>query len=287
MHYLCMTLQEIVSLFYYFNNVRSSDLLSKEWCDMVFDGRNKEYGAYRLREQTGARYRYVMTILLGTLASCILIWGGMSLYFHLLAAHNMKEAEDAFAQKPSDLKEGYKVKFLSTARQVPSQRMSPNAKSAAHPRIVDGLPPLETIGVEGPVTYDPGDKVITTPIVDTTGIHDETLPLAKQKIVPTEQISLMPEFPGGMRAFMRWMDEHIVYPNSCIRNNQQGSITISFIVDTDGKAIDFEVKNAFDTQIYRSAMNALKSMPKWKPGTDDQGNPTQVKITMPVDFKLG
>lgn len=46
------------------------------------------------------------------------------------------------------------------------------------------------------------------------------------------------------------------------------------------------MKNAFDTQIFRSAMNALKSMPKWKPGTDEHGNPTQVKITMPIDFKL-
>lgn len=253
---------------------------------MVFSNRNKEYGAYKLREQTGARYRRVLTIILGTLTCVGIIHGGTALYLHIMAARNMKAAEDAFAQKPTDLKEGYKVKFLATARQVPSQRMSPNAKSAAHPKIVDGLPPLESIGIEGPITYDPGDKVITTPLVDTTGIHDETLPLAKQKIVPTEQVSLIPEFPGGMRAFMRWMDEHIVYPTSCINRQLQGSITISFIVDADGNITDYDVKNAFDTQIFRSAMNALKSMPKWKPGTDEHGNPTQVRITMPIDFKL-
>lgn len=253
---------------------------------MIFECRNKEYGAYKLREQTGTRYRYVLTILLGSLALLASVCGGTSLYLHILAARNMKAAEDAFAQKPTDLKEGYKVKFLATARQAPSQKMSPNAKSAAHPKIVDGLPPLETIGIEGSITYDPDDKVITTPIVDTTNIHDETLPLAKQKIVPTEQVSLMPEFPGGLRAFMKWMDEHIVYPSTCINKKEEGVITISFIVSEEGYATDFEVKNAFNTQIFRSALNALKSMPKWKPATDEQGNPTKVKITMPIEFKL-
>lgn len=267
--------------------MHTSEILSKEWCDIVFEGRNKEYGAYKLREQAGARYRRVLTILGGALAAFALLKGTAAVYTHIITARNMKEASDAFAQKPAELKEGYKVKFLATARQAPSVRMAPGAKSAM-PKIVDGEPPLETIGQNGPIDYTPDDKdVITTPLVDTTGIHDETLPIVKQKIVPTEKVSEMPEFPGGMRAFMRWMDQHIIYPASCIRDKQQGSITISFIVSSEGYATDFEVKNAFNPQIYQAAMNALKRMPKWKPGTDEQGNPTPVKITMPVDFKLG
>lgn len=61
---------------------------------------------------------------------------------------------------------------------------------------------------------------------------------------------------------------------------------LSFIVGTDGYAKDFEVKNAFDTQIYRAALTALKSMPQWKPGTDATGTPTPVKISLAVEFKL-
>jgi periplasmic protein TonB len=52
-----------------------------------------------------------------------------------------------------------------------------------------------------------------------------------------------------------------------------------------GHTTDLEVKNAFDAKIYKAAMDALKRMPKWKPGTDDKGDPTPVKITIPVDFK--
>ena len=134
------------------------DIYSKEWCDLVFEGRNKAYGAYKLREQTGARYRCVLTLLLGTLLAFALVQGGWALYVHYITARNMKEAEDALSKKPSELKEGYKVKFLATARQAPTVRTAPGAKSAAHPKIVDGLPPLEVIGTDGPIDYDPEDK---------------------------------------------------------------------------------------------------------------------------------
>lgn len=59
---------------------------------MVFSNRNKEYGAYKLREQTGARYRRVLTIILGTLACVGIIHGGTALYLHIMAARNMKAA---------------------------------------------------------------------------------------------------------------------------------------------------------------------------------------------------
>ena len=82
------------------------DIYSKEWCDLVFEGRNKAYGAYKLREQTGARYRCVLTLLLGTLLAFALVQGGWALYVHYITARNMKEAEDALSKKPSELKEG-------------------------------------------------------------------------------------------------------------------------------------------------------------------------------------
>lgn len=267
------------------SKVHSSELYSKEWCDLVFEGRNKAYGAYRLRERVGVRYRYVLIVLFSVIGSLLFVRGGFALYIHFVAKRDMKEAEDLFARKPSDLKEGYKVHFMATARQAPSVRMKPGAKSST-PKIVDGLPPLETIGVDGPIDYDPKEQVITTPIVDTTGLHDETLPVVKQKIVPTDKVSQMPGFPGGLRAFMKWMNDHVVYPKSCVDRKQQGSVTVSFIVNKDGTTSNYEVKNSFDIEIYRTVLNTLKHMPKWTPGTDEHGDPTIVKITLPIDFKI-
>ena len=61
---------------------------------------------------------------------------------------------------------------------------------------------------------------------------------------------------------------------------------LSFIVDTDGYATDLKVENAFDVEVYRAILNAFKRMPKWKPGTDELGRITPVKISVPVKFQL-
>ncbi len=252
----------------------------------MFEGRNKAYGAYRLRAQAGMRYGRALLTVVGAFVLVAGIYTGVSLYTRYLIKKSMDEAADALlSHKPSDLKEGYKMKFLSTARMAPHERMAPGAKRGA-PVIVEGLPPLSTIGADGPISYDPEQEMITTPIVDTTNINDPDLPIAKQKIVPTEVVEAMPEFPGGPKAFMKWIDDHMVYPQSCIRSEKQGIVQLSFIVGTDGYAKNFEIKNAFDTQIYRAALIALKSMPQWKPGTDATGAPTPVKISLSVEFKL-
>lgn len=266
--------------------MRSPVLLSKEWCDLIFEGRNKEYGAYRLRAQAGWRYRWAMTFVVGTFVVILLVGLGIAAYTRYMIKRAMDEAEDAFAQtKPSELKEGYKVKFVATARMAPPVRMAPGAVQGP-PEIVDGTPPIKLIGFDGPITYDPDLDAITTPIIDTTGLHDPTLPIAKEKIVPTEVVSQMPGFPGGPKAFMQWLNDNIVYPTPCINNRRQGIVTITFIVGTDGYPVDMEVKNSFDPLIYRTAMNALKRMPRWTPGTDDNGKVVPVRITVPVEFKI-
>lgn len=227
-----------------------------------------------------------MLCVVVALGVVVLLYVAAALYTRHLIEQGMREAQEAFSQlKASNLKEGYKVKFLATARMAPPARMAPGATQTV-PEIVEGRSVLREFGFDGPIAYDPEQDMITTPIVDTTGIHDKSLPVAKQKIVPTEKVQQMPEFPGGPRAFMQWLDQHIVYPQRCVDAGQGGTVELSFIVGTDGYATDFEVKNAFDPQVYRAALTALKSLPQWKPGLDEEGQPTPVKITVPVEFKV-
>jgi len=253
---------------------------------LVFENRNREYGAYRLRAQAGMRYRRAMIMVFAFFSVMTLLGVGIAIYTRYIINKEMKAASDAFAElRKSDLKEGYEVKFVATARMAPPTRMAPGATQSEF-KIVDGTPPLKSFGMNGPIVYDPEQDEITTPIIDTTSFHDDSLPVAKQKVVPTELVSQMPAFPGGPRAFMQWLNENITYPRRCINSKKQGTVTLTFIVGTDGYPTDFEVKNSFDTQIYRTALGALKRMPRWKPGTDDEGKAVPVRITVPVEFKI-
>lgn len=252
---------------------------------MVFEGRNKDYGAYKLRSQAGKRYKKAMVVVFISFVVLMGFYVGSGLYLKHLGKKQGDAAELAMIrQRMENLKEGYELKFLPTTRMVARKRMTPGASESV-PEIVDALPKELVFGADGPVAYDP-EEIDTSPLVDTLRAEVESLPFTKEKIVPTEDVQSMPEFPGGPRAFMKWMDEHITYPSSCIKKEQEGVLHLSFIVDTDGFARDFEVENAFDPKVERIARRALKSMPQWKPGVDEHGVATPVKISFDVDFRL-
>lgn len=266
--------------------MQSSELLSKEWCDIVFENRNREYGAYHIRRQAGRRYRLALTVVAGAFVLLILLYAGMAVYLRKRLTGQVKEAEKALAElRRSELKDGYKVHFVATARMRPLQRMAPGASSAV-PEIVSGAATPAVLGIKGKFTFDADQAVITSPIVDTTGLSREDLPVANEKIVPTEVVQAMPEFPGGTRAFMKWLDEHIGYPRLCISARKEGDVTLTFIVDKDGYAKEMELHNSFDNQIQRTIERAFARMPKWKPGVDSQGQPTPVRVTVPIHYRL-
>lgn len=253
---------------------------------MVFANRNKEYGAYRLRRQAGARYRWAITVVVGAFVLLVGFYVSVSLYVRHVLRKEVQAAEEALKQMHmAELRDDYKVKFVATARMAPPVRMAPGATQLA-PEIVEGTPKPSVLGIKGSFSFDPDQAVITSPIIDTTGLGNKALPLTEEKIVPTEVVSQLPEFPGGARAFMRWLNDHITYPRQCMDRKLQGDVVLSFIVDTDGYAKDFEVENAFDPLVRRNVLNALNRMPKWKPGIGKDGKPTPVRITVPVKYQI-
>ena len=253
---------------------------------MVFEHRNKEYGAYRLRRRAGARYRFALAVVMGGFLLTVAAYTGARLYIRYVLQRDLADAKNMLDKlKPSDMKDGYKVKFLQTARLVPKVATSPGATSAK-PVIVSGNPPQEIVGMKDKITYDPNQNIILSPIEEEMHPHDTTLPMAKEKIVPTDVVKQLPEFPGGAKAFMKWLDEHIVYPQKCIDSRKQGEVTMAFIVGTDGYAKDLDVKGAFDTEVYRTIRQAFTRMPKWVPGRDENGSLTSVRITVPIKFHL-
>lgn len=266
--------------------MRSSELLSKEWCDIVFEHRNRDYGAYRLRQRAGARYRYALIVVVGGFLLTATAAVGTAVYVRYMMQRETVNAEDLLNElKPTNLKEGYKMHFVQTARLAPRISMGPGATQGT-PEIVEGNPETKIIGIKDKFIFEPDENLIITPIEEETRAHDSTLPLAKQKIVPTEVVKQLPEFPGGAQRFMKWLNDHIVYPQRCLDLRQEGEVSMSFVVGTDGYAQDLEVKGAFDAEIYRTIKNAFSRMPKWQPGKNEQGEPTPVIITVPIKFHL-
>lgn len=95
-----------------------------------------------------------------------------------------------------------------------------------------------------------------------------------------------PEFPGGMKALMKYLQDNIEYPRVSRDNNSQGRAFIRFVVNTDGSIQGVEVlKTSGDMYLDKEAVRVVSGMPKWKPGRQS-GKAVRVYFTLPVVFRL-
>lgn len=96
---------------------------------------------------------------------------------------------------------------------------------------------------------------------------------------------IMPQFPGGDAALLKWIAEHVSYPAVAAENGIEGLVSCSFVINTDGSISQVEILRSKDPLLDKEAVRVLKMMPNWKPGMQ-QGKAVRVKYTVPVRFRL-
>jgi len=95
----------------------------------------------------------------------------------------------------------------------------------------------------------------------------------------------LPDFPGGMVEFMKWLTKNLRYPSDAQTRKIQGKVIVQFIVNKDGTTVDSKVIQSLDPSCDREALRVLRMMPKWKPGTE-HGKVVRTKFCIPIVFKL-
>ena len=98
--------------------------------------------------------------------------------------------------------------------------------------------------------------------------------------------SHMPSFPGGDGALMRFLSEHVVYPEEAAKNKIEGKVIVQFIVEKDGSVGEVKVVRGVDKELDAEAVRVCKSLPKFSPGRNAYGEPQRVWYTMPITFKI-
>lgn len=123
---------------------------------------------------------------------------------------------------------------------------------------------------------------------------EETVAPDSVVAVPTDSVAKdevfmvaeqMPEFPGGMKELLKFLQDNLKYPESAMKNNVQGRVIVQFVVEKDGTPTEFNVVRAVNPDLDAEALRVLKTMPKWKPGMQ-KGEAVRVKYTVPVTFRL-
>ncbi|MGB0882403.1 MAG: energy transducer TonB [Vicingaceae bacterium] len=113
----------------------------------------------------------------------------------------------------------------------------------------------------------------------------------EQAMSPNPEVSTiyieeeLPEYPGGSREMIKFIQKNVQYPDSAREENIQGKVYLTFVVDTTGKLDDISVIKSVHPSLDKEAIRVIKKMPKWKPGTQ-KGKPVRVKFNLPINFKL-
>lgn len=267
------------------------DLYSKNWCDLVFNGKNKEYGAYVMRAETGDRNIKALTI---TFAMVLLAY---ILPFLIKAVAPTNTQETVTTTQLSKLEEA-KIEDKHIIKKVePKQAQPQQIKSSIKftaPKIVKD----EEVSKEDEMKSQKelGESKVAISIADVKGndeVHGKDIADIKEVITskPTEEakvfsyVEQMPIFPGGESALMSYIASNLKYPSAAQDQGIQGLVMLRFVVTGTGEVGEVQVLKSLDPSCDREAIRVVKSLPRFTPGRQ-QGKPVNVWFQLPVRFEL-
>ena len=272
------------------------DLISNEWTDLVFEGRNQSYGAYKLRKTTGKRNLWALIIVA---LAAVLLYLGLQLQPMAEANKKVENTQAVELAKLNTEKKEAKVEKKEVIRQEPEKVVEQVKSSVKFTAPV--IKKDEEVKEEDEIKLDEvqkSDKAVGAFTVEGNDEVGGAVLKAKEDIAAPEPpkhvveetkiftvVEQMPMFPGGDAALMGYLRDNMHYPTVAAENGVQGRVVVGFVVERDGSITDVNVLRSVDPSLDREAMRVVKAMPKWTPGKQN-GSAVRVKYQVPVTFRL-
>ena len=278
------------------------NLSSREWCDLVFEGKNKDFGAYDLRMNSTKRHnKAVLYTIIGAIIAVIAAMSIAKLNEYLteraLAQQNdqeevifgvdeTEEPEEEQQERIEQPKEEVLPEEVLNTVKVTELRIVEDEKVSKDEEIKTQDELKETETAFGQKDNDKGteDRNVTRTLRDEVVVEKKE-PVKEEKEVMFTSVEQMPQFPGGETALMKYLQSHMQYPQMAAENNIQGNVVIQFVVKKDGAVSEVKVARSVNKDLDREAVRVVKSLPKFTPGRQN-GQPVAVWYTLPVRFKL-
>ena len=260
------------------------DILQKEWIDVIFKGRNKDYGAYELR-RTSPR------------STLVALGIGAAFFIFVLSINTIVNAIEGFIPKAPVKVKLTEIKLLPPPPVDNIKKPPPPPPEPPKPKVdqVKFPPPVvkpdEQVHENPPTvkelqsadpgqTKQKGDPNADINIDGPVGNGDKVTEADPNQIFTA--VEKEPTFPGDFGAYL---GRNIRYPAVDKENNVQGKVFVQFVVERDGSLTDIKVLRAPDESLGDEAVRVLKASPHWKPGIQN-GKPVRVMYTVPISFTL-
>ena len=279
------------------------DLSSREWCDLVFEGKNKDFGAYVIRTDSPKRHnKAVLWTIIGAIIFGLLAFGFVKANQYLeerrLAEQGEQEevlidmSQDAEEPEPENERveqpkpEVLPEEVLKSVKVTELQIVEDDkVKKEDEIKTQDELKETETAFGQKDNEKGTEDRNVTRTLKEEVVVEKPVEKKEEKKEEIFRSVEQMPQFPGGEAALMKYLQSHINYPPMAAENNIQGRVVVQFVVDKTGKVGEVKVVRSVDKDLDREAVRVCKSLPKFTPGRQN-GQAVSVWYTLPVTFKL-
>lgn len=271
------------------------DLISNEWADIVFQGRNKVYGAYQLRRGTSKRNIFSMIFVAAVAAVAYLGLAAYNSYQEAQKAKFEAEMEASLLEAKKEAKVEKKtvtpkVEQVQKVEKVKSSiaftppviKKDSEVKPEEEMKTQDELKETKTaIGAFDVKGNDEAGGTVLKAVEEIAAPEPPKHEEEQNKIF--EVVEQQPQFPGG--SVNGWLADHIKYPVVAAENGISGRVVVQFVVERDGSVSQVRVVRGVDPSLDKEAQRVISSMPKWIPGKQN-GQAVRSRFTVPVTFRL-
>lgn len=268
--------------------MKNVSIYGKKWLDLVFEGKNKEYGAYQLRQENEKTSALALVFGITFLAGFVFLLSSFSSNSNTL---------------PTPEKDGTTV-IIDRVFYPPT---TPNNPTVKPPKVIETLPAIELpngkmvvarkieavlkvpTNAEIPITPSSPNGNSTGTIPQTNSNSGEGSPTKVNSPITngpvgTSELDRQPNFPGGIKKFYEFVGENFDKDN--IEEGQTVRITMSFVIEKNGTLTDIKVIEKTNSTITKEAIRVLKSLKtKWSPGYKD-GQPVRAYFTLPLSVVI-
>ena len=281
------------------------DLASREWCDMVFEGRNKEYGAYRSRANKGKfQLRAIIIVLIAIIAIVAAIFVKSAV---VAALEKNKGLDDSSVVELQQLKKDEPKKEQPKKKEPELEYEKPLEKVAVKssiqfnvPKIVeddkvDHSKELKTqdevtkskfaIASQDYVNETGGTGINIDDLKDNQQAGGTSVPPKEPEVVDNAIVEQPATYPGGEEALIAFVNKNVVYPEIAQEQGLQGTVVLRFKVDVDGSVSTVKVERSLSRECDKAAADVVRKLKRFIPAKQ-QGHPVPVWFRLPVRFRI-
>ncbi len=249
--------------------------------DIVFENRNREYGAYQLRK------RYHRVLFAGLLICTLIVTTAVLIPFLLRPSSDkvITGGRGSVMIRMENLTPPEEQLFIPPAAPPPPQSEEVHEiVKYVPPVVVDSLLPSE-------ITQMTTEEILSSiegeiPEVTGTGFGDGLIdgPGGGDLEEPLFQVEVMPSFRGGdLAKFREWVGKRTNYPQAAIENKIRGTVYLTFIIEKDGSVSNVTIIKGVHPLLDNEAVKVISESPKWSPGLQ-RGQPVRVRFQIPLSF---